>query len=296
MADLAHELCFTTCFDFRDQAGGGVDATLVNGATCVQGEGIVLDGVNDYVDLAAVELGGEMTIAIWAKFENLSNWGALFDFDDGVNNNSITVSHAGDTGTLFSGFQAHNGFWYGIHGTGSQISVGEWKYFVIMIGGDEKLREYSDGVQGGDVSCWALPTVMIRTYHHLATHTTGGYLHGAIRSLRIWRRALAAHEVAELTTLELLSDSTCFGMPTSQPTLRPSNAPTISSHPTPFPSMSPTPLPTTPLPTSIDDHPAAQPNIDLTLTSVALAAATASTMVVGGALTIAASVLMCAWQ
>ena len=238
--DLEHELCFTTC-ELNDQYGE-MDATLMNGATCVQGEGVVFDGVDDYVDLADVELGGEMTIAIWAKFESLSNWGALFDFDDGLDSNSITVSHAEDTGALFSGFQTRNGDWYA--GTGSQISVGEWKFFVITIG-DGELREYSDGVQGGEVSYGALPAVMTRTYHYLGRHTSGSYLNGAIRSLRIWRHALGADEVAELTTLELLSDSTCFGMPTFPPTPLPSSAPT------PIPSPSPTPVPTpSPTPTN----------------------------------------------
>ena len=61
-----------------------------------------------------------------------------------------------------------------------------------------------------------------------------------------------------------------------------------------------------PMSAHVYDHPTAQPSIsqtstvedaDLILTSVALATATASTMVVGGALTIATSAaLICAWQ
>ena len=41
-----------------------MDATLMNGANCTPGEGVVFDGVNDYADLADQSLGGPMTIAV----------------------------------------------------------------------------------------------------------------------------------------------------------------------------------------------------------------------------------------
>ena len=58
---LDHELCFDSCV-LQDNVGG-MHATLMNGATCTPGEGVVLDGVDDYVNLAGQLLGGPMTIA-----------------------------------------------------------------------------------------------------------------------------------------------------------------------------------------------------------------------------------------
>ena len=60
------------CFDPHDQVGG-MDATLMNGATCTPGEGVVFDGVDGYVDLADVPLGGPMTIAFWARWDALNS-------------------------------------------------------------------------------------------------------------------------------------------------------------------------------------------------------------------------------
>ena len=48
--DLDHALCFDLC-ELSDQVGT-MDATLYNGASCTLGEGIVFDGVNDYVRTA----------------------------------------------------------------------------------------------------------------------------------------------------------------------------------------------------------------------------------------------------
>ena len=80
--DLEHSLCFDQCA--LDDQVGGMDATLMNGATCTPGEGVVFDGVNDYVDLLDVPLGGPMTIASWARWDALNSWSRLCDFGEGT--------------------------------------------------------------------------------------------------------------------------------------------------------------------------------------------------------------------
>mgnify|MGYP005684554007 CR=1 FL=1 len=68
---LIHSLCFSTNCNLQDQVGA-MHAAVVNSDvanTCVHGVGITLDGSGTaYVNLAAVPLGGEMTIAFWVRY------------------------------------------------------------------------------------------------------------------------------------------------------------------------------------------------------------------------------------
>ena len=67
---LSHSLCFDSC-DLTDQVGR-MDASLVNGATCSIGQGIVLDGRDDFVELADAPQGGAMSLAMWLKLDTLT--------------------------------------------------------------------------------------------------------------------------------------------------------------------------------------------------------------------------------
>ena len=69
---LDHSLCFDQCA--LDDQVGGMDATLMNGATYTLGEGVVFDGVDDYVDLEDQSLGGPMTLAFCARWDALNSW------------------------------------------------------------------------------------------------------------------------------------------------------------------------------------------------------------------------------
>ena len=92
---LDHSLCFDRC-ELTDQVGG-MDATLANGATCTAGEGVVLDGVDDYVDLVDQALGGAMTIAVWARWDALNYYARVFSFADGAPGDNVVVCTEGST-------------------------------------------------------------------------------------------------------------------------------------------------------------------------------------------------------
>ena len=49
-----------------------MDASLVNGARCSTGQGIVLDGRDDFVELADAPQGGAMSLAMWLKLDTLT--------------------------------------------------------------------------------------------------------------------------------------------------------------------------------------------------------------------------------
>ena len=64
------------------------------------GEGVYFDGVDDYVELDNVELGGPMTISLWVKWEAITDAGHLFDFGNGDTNNNIKIKNDQTTNTL----------------------------------------------------------------------------------------------------------------------------------------------------------------------------------------------------
>ena len=45
---------------------------LVNGATCTPGQGVVLDGEDDFVDLADARQGGAISLAMWLRLDTLA--------------------------------------------------------------------------------------------------------------------------------------------------------------------------------------------------------------------------------
>jgi len=92
---LTHSLCFESC-DLTDQIGS-MDASLVNGATCTAGQGVVLDGQDDFVDLADAPQGGAMSFAMWLNLDTLTQTNGgnrhqyLSDFYDGGQNDEIRL-------------------------------------------------------------------------------------------------------------------------------------------------------------------------------------------------------------
>ena len=98
MLALDHSLCFDQCA--LDDQVGGMHATLMNGATCTPGEGVVFDGTDDYVDLADQSLGGPMTIAFWARWDALNHQSRLFDFGDGQRVDNIIIANSAASATI----------------------------------------------------------------------------------------------------------------------------------------------------------------------------------------------------
>ena len=62
-------------------------ATLMNQAVLSAGTGVTFDGVDDWVDLADVPLGGPMTIAAWVRYHSYKSWSRILEFGDLSNGN-----------------------------------------------------------------------------------------------------------------------------------------------------------------------------------------------------------------
>ena len=146
---LRHALCFSEC-NLRDHLGG-MDATLKKGATCTHGVGVEFDGDDDYVDLVDVELGGEMTFAIWARWDAFQYDSALFDFGEGYSSNSIYLGNYKAQDALCAAFYVNEN---GVNeeefnlAQESDLQTGEWTFVVVTIG-SSKFQIYQDGVKKG---------------------------------------------------------------------------------------------------------------------------------------------------
>ena len=203
--NLDHSLCFDQC-ELQDQVGG-MDATLMNGATCTPGEGIVFGG-NDYVDLEDVQLGGPMSIAFWVRWDGgLGTWSRVCDFGDGAPADNIYLSNRGaddETSVEFSIFIGDSNRATQFDG----IVLGAWTHLVGTVQGTTQLL-YQDGSYMSGSSYWGQEaTLMTRTNHYLGKSNWGNLgFQGAISSMQIWSRALDADEVAELYAL----DGVCLG-------------------------------------------------------------------------------------
>ena len=84
-ADPEHEYDFRGCSDGAvvDTYDGNLQAAQLHGAHC-SAEGMVFDGVDDYVALDPWEFGGAaMSAEVVVKYQSLNSYSRVFDFGDG---------------------------------------------------------------------------------------------------------------------------------------------------------------------------------------------------------------------
>ena len=88
-------------WEFRNNTGispvvdtvSGVVARTENGASSTS-EGMVFDGVDDYLELSPWEFGGEyMTVEAYVKFGTFKKWSRIFDFGDGESDDNVYLSN-----------------------------------------------------------------------------------------------------------------------------------------------------------------------------------------------------------
>ena len=156
----------------------------MNGASCAA-DGVVFDGVNDYVDLDDWEWGGAFTIEVHVKPEAF-NWNSrVLDFGSGPNSDGI----------LQSNDEATNGFKLSVRrGSASKWlggddfwELGGWTHAVVSVSG-ASVEVYKNGELVGENTNWHGPTVLTRTQHWLGRSQwpSDAYFHGSIAYVRMW--------------------------------------------------------------------------------------------------------------
>eukprot|EP00466_Bigelowiella_natans_P008812 jgi/Bigna1/77496/fgenesh1_pg.48_\ len=196
-----HHLCFDRCEHQLRDAFGAMEPFLKNGAVCTAGSGITLDGVDDYVELQNVNLGGNkpMTVVINFKLDSLVSNARVFEFGDSANNNNLILQLVGATATLrwqiFSGSSSRS------HDVSSVFTANADTQVVVVTTKTGMTKVFKDGQLVGtkETSLKPIPGKK-RAYHYLGKSMYSGVstMKGSIASFSIYDRALVGPEILKL--------------------------------------------------------------------------------------------------
>ena len=188
-----------------DSSGSGHGGTLVNGPTWTAGKfgnGVSLDGTNDYVSVAnpsTLNFGtSNFTLALWIKrqatgvehtiFSKTANasWGSGGkEFFINASNNRLGFGGFG-IGELFS--------------TGTITNDGLWHHVALtFVDSSNTITFYIDGVASGSGTLNLSADVGSHVVK-LGGHPSGHYFRGQVDEFRIFNRALSASEVQTTMT------------------------------------------------------------------------------------------------
>jgi hypothetical protein len=188
----------------KDYRGNYGNAVLNSGAGIVpgrNGNGLSLDGVDDFVTLPAgiTNLLYNFTIATWVKVDAVGNGQAIFDFskendkymrftvnNDGKVKVSITESGESQAKEIVSDIE---------------LSPGVWKHVAMVLAGSTGIL-YIDGVEvGRNSSITIRPSKLLGTTasNYIGkSRESNSYFGGMIDDFQIFNRALSANEVRTL--------------------------------------------------------------------------------------------------
>ena len=161
-------------------------------------EGVVFDGVNDFKDLNDQSLGGPMTIALWARWDQFRGWSRLIDFGNGQGQDNILLGQYSDGSTKNFIFNIRRGQDHKRIQAGT-ITLGQWTHVAFTVVGSD-MRLFQDGVQVGHNPDGHEPITMTRTNHYVgkSNWSADALFKGSIYSLQIWNRALNPTEIYDL--------------------------------------------------------------------------------------------------
>jgi uncharacterized protein len=189
-----------------DANSNSAAATLSAGATWAEGKfgnAVKLDGINDYVSLAANILANvdDFTIAAWVNLGANSTWARIFDFGSGTGANLFLTPRSGDSTLRFAITTSGAGGEQQIN-SGKLLTKGIWQHVAVTRSDDMGIL-YIDGVEVAHNDKLTLKPSDLGP-------TTGNYigksqyndpfLKGLVDDFRIYSRALSAEEIASLAT------------------------------------------------------------------------------------------------
>lgn len=186
-----------------DHAGFGRTATLRGGAVTTApgrtGTALALDGTTGFLELPAHITEGlhDVTVAAWVNLDETRGWSRLFDLGGAAGFVFLTPSTP-DALIRYSAFAG-----LGVEGiaTAPALPTGAWKHVAVTVH-DREYRIYVDGVEAAGVL-----TVPVEP-DAIGANTEGNWigrsrfpdplLRGRVDDFRIYRRALAQREIAQL--------------------------------------------------------------------------------------------------
>ncbi|MBN2269513.1 MAG: hypothetical protein JXN61_02805, partial [Sedimentisphaerales bacterium] len=196
-----------------DSSGYGRDGTEMNGpiySTGYDGQAIVLDGTDDYVDLpigADIAALGSSTFAAWVNFSNLGgDWQRIFDFGSGTTTYLFLCPRTGADGPVRFVIKPPDGDEQ-IVDTTTYLSTG-WHHLAVTI--DAQSTTVNVYLDGGVVGTNAAVTLTPSDVGYSAQNWIGrsqyvadGYFNGSIDDFRIYDYAKDAAGIAEIMRIDL---------------------------------------------------------------------------------------------
>ena len=178
-------------------------AAILHNATAPSGA--VFNGTHDYLHIGRataqtlgtaidITIGGPMTIAFWAKFEDNATWARLCDFSNGPNADNIIISRYIATSKIHFSIR---------HGASSKaIQVGnivnnKWTHIVGSVSGST-MKLYQDGALIGSINNGWEPIPMVRNNMLIgksAWDPDDKLFKGIIGSMHIWNTALSDNDI-----------------------------------------------------------------------------------------------------
>jgi len=189
-----------------DTSGNAHHGVLMNGAQWTQGKlgnGVQLDGVDDYVALPAklVNNLADFSVAAWVFWEGGRNWTRIFDFGSGPTHYMFLTPQAED-GSMRFVINLMNG-WGDQALTTAALPTGQWVHLAVTLSG-------STGTLYVNGSAVATNTAMTHAPFRMRSTTQNWlgrsqfprdpYFKGKIDDFRIYNGALSAAQVAALAT------------------------------------------------------------------------------------------------
>jgi hypothetical protein len=171
---------------WTDLSGLGNNGTLVNGPTYSSADGgaIVFDGVDDYVNCGTPSIGsGKITVNAWVKITT----GSIFQHIVDCGSDTWHLAILNNNRPYF-----YNGSQY--HTDASILNVGQW-YMLTGVQGTT-LDIYINGVLNKSIA--SDRTVSSNTLNLGRAQGFSRPLTGNISQVSIYRRALAASEIAQI--------------------------------------------------------------------------------------------------
>ena len=172
------------------------------------GNAFEMDGTEGSGQIDGLVTGGSMTIATWARYDNLDGfWSRIIDFGDGQAQHNIVIAHQRNTGNLVVNF-------FDSDNKPNQYMVkdffteGEWVHITATVDDTGFLTIYKNGTEVGSLQGSGAPAEKARTNNYIgkSNWAPDAPLDGAIDDLLIVNRDLSAAEVAKLHGARSLSE------------------------------------------------------------------------------------------
>ena len=172
---------------------GGDNLTMTGNPTwqtCLLGNCISLDGIDDILEADVDDRLGDFTISLWAKANHTgqSRYSSVIAVNDvGGDSDSFQIMTSGSTPGVW---QLYHNQTYDF-GT---VSASEWVHFVVAKDGD-KLMQYMDGILVGNITIPNGSIDEIDLYKFGVNRAGNTHWSGLIDEVQVWTQALNLSEI-----------------------------------------------------------------------------------------------------